>query len=100
MTTLIKTRPKLGYDLPLENGDRLDQKTFHARYEGMPEDFRAELIGGTVFLASPIVRPHGRARAGLVHWLTEYEEATPGTEALVAPPTFSARKASRSRTHV
>ena len=28
---------------PLENGDRLDQKTFHARYEAMPEDCRAEL---------------------------------------------------------
>jgi hypothetical protein len=33
---------------PLENGDRLDQPTFHARYERMPEDFRAELIGGIV----------------------------------------------------
>jgi len=26
---------------PLENGDRLDQKTFHWRYEAMPSDVRA-----------------------------------------------------------
>lgn len=31
---------------PLENGDRLDQKTFHQRYEATPPDVRAELIGG------------------------------------------------------
>ena len=29
---------------PLENGERLDQKTFHARYEAMPEGIRAELF--------------------------------------------------------
>src|SRR5262245_15062541 len=34
---------------PLENGDHLDQPTFHARYEAMPEDCRAELIGGIVY---------------------------------------------------
>jgi hypothetical protein len=38
---------------PLENGDRLDQRTFHARYVRMPENCRAELIGGIVFMASP-----------------------------------------------
>jgi hypothetical protein len=27
---------------PLEPDDDLNQKTFHARYEAMPEDFRAE----------------------------------------------------------
>ncbi|MBI2480657.1 MAG: hypothetical protein HYV60_19140, partial [Planctomycetia bacterium] len=29
---------------PLEPGDHLDQKTFHVRYEAMPEDVKAELI--------------------------------------------------------
>jgi hypothetical protein len=33
---------------PLEPGDRLDQKTFHERYEAMPEHVKAELIGGVV----------------------------------------------------
>lgn len=67
---------------PLENGDRLDQKTFHARYEAMAEDVRAELIGGIVYMASPMKRRHGRYGASFIRWLTEYEEATPGTEVL------------------
>jgi Uma2 family endonuclease len=68
---------------PLENGDHLDQKTFHARYEAMPEDVRAELIGGIVYMASPQKRPHGRYHGLLNRWLDEYEEATPGTEAQI-----------------
>jgi hypothetical protein len=39
--------------LPLENGDHLDQPTFHARYQAMPEHCRAELIGGIVYMPSP-----------------------------------------------
>jgi len=66
---------------PLENGDHLDQKTFHERYEAMPEDTRAELIGGIVYMGSPLKRPHGRHHLKLGTWLTIYEEATPGTEA-------------------
>ena len=66
--------------LPLENGDHLDQKTFHARYEAMPEDFRAELIGGIVYVSSPLKRPHSRSHGLLIHWLFEYEDATPGVE--------------------
>jgi Uma2 family endonuclease len=65
---------------PLENGDRLDQKTFHARYEAMPEGTHAELIGGIVYLSSPLKRPHGRIHIQATRWLGEYEEATPGTE--------------------
>jgi Uma2 family endonuclease len=64
----------------LENGDHLDQKTFHERYEAMPEDTRAELIGGIVFMSSPSKRPHGRMHVCAAHWLAEYEYATPGVE--------------------
>jgi Uma2 family endonuclease len=67
---------------PLENGDHLDQPTFHARYEAMPEDVRAELIGGIVFMSSPVRRPHGRGTLLAGGWLLAYEEATPGTEGL------------------
>src|SRR5258708_20592793 len=66
---------------PLQNGDHLDQKTFHARYEAMPSGTRAELIGGIVFMPSPLLRPHGRGHQLLGHWLGEFEMATPGTEA-------------------
>jgi Uma2 family endonuclease len=65
---------------PLENGDRLDQKTFHERYEAMPPGTRAELIGGRVFMGSPLERPHGRAHLELGRLLGDYVEATPGTE--------------------
>jgi Putative restriction endonuclease len=68
---------------PLENGDRLNQATFHARYEAMPAHVRAELIGGIVYMSSPMKRWHGRYGALFTRWLDEYEEATPGTEVLV-----------------
>jgi Uma2 family endonuclease len=68
---------------PLENGDQLDQPTFHARYLAMPEDCRAELIGGIVHMPSPRKVPHGRAQVFVVRWLDEYAEATPGTKALL-----------------
>ncbi len=68
---------------PLENGDQLDQPTFHARYEAMPEGVRAELIGGIVYMPSPQKMPHGRSQHLVSHWLGEYEDATPGTEVLV-----------------
>lgn len=74
-------RPAAEPVLPaLENGDYLDQKTFHARYEAMPPGTRAELIGGIVYMPSPLKPPHGRMHARLMSWLGDYEEATPGVE--------------------
>jgi Uma2 family endonuclease len=75
--------PRAGALPPLENGDQLDQQTFHARYEAMPEDCRAELIGGIVYMPSPQKVPHSKAQQLVVRWLDEYAEATPGTEALL-----------------
>jgi Uma2 family endonuclease len=66
---------------PLEAGDHLDQATFHERYVAMPEDFRAELIGGIVFVPSPLRSEHGVYHALIMGWLTNYWVATPGTEA-------------------
>jgi Uma2 family endonuclease len=76
MTTL-PTAPPL-----LEAGDRLDQKTFHARYEAMPPGTRAELIGGVVHMPSPLKIPHGQMHVRVIRWLNEYEDATPGTMTL------------------
>jgi Uma2 family endonuclease len=67
---------------PLENGDHLDQKTFHARYEAMPPDCRAELIGGIVFMSSPLKPNHGRSDLRLSQWIATYADDTPGAEAL------------------
>jgi Uma2 family endonuclease len=63
-------------------GQRLDQATFHERYESMPPGTRAELIDGVVFMPSPIGHEHGRAHVPLLVWLSYYEENTPGMEVL------------------
>jgi Uma2 family endonuclease len=76
--TLPVDKPSLP---PLEPGDRLDQKTFHERYEAMPEDFRAELVGGIVFMPSPLRIAHGRHHMQLSGWLWLYEQETPGVQA-------------------
>jgi len=67
---------------PLEAGDHLDQATFHTRYAAMPKNFRAELIGGIVFVPSPLRKDHGKHHALVMGWLTTYWIATPGTEPL------------------
>ncbi|CAN5624803.1 hypothetical protein BH23PLA1_BH23PLA1_15010 [soil metagenome] len=53
----------------LENGERLDQKTFHERYEKTPPGFKAEFIEGTVYLQTALSIRHGRALATLGGWL-------------------------------
>ena len=47
---------------PLVEGQRLDQTTFHERYEQMPEGTRAELINGVVHMPSPVGPEHARPR--------------------------------------
>jgi Uma2 family endonuclease len=46
----------------------------------MPEDFRAELIGGVVRVTPPADYPHGRCVLLLNGLLGTYEAATPGAE--------------------
>jgi Uma2 family endonuclease len=65
----------------LEAGDCLDQATFHERYEAMPSDFRAELIGGMVIVPSPLSSEHAQYHALMMGWLTNYWGATPGVRA-------------------
>lgn len=64
----------------LENGERMDQKTFHERYEQTPSGFKAELIGGVVYVASPLRIRHGRSDHLLTGWLFTYGLSTPGTD--------------------
>lgn len=65
----------------LENGECMDQKTFHERYLKTPAGFQAELIGGVVYvMASPLKNQHGRSDARASAWLFFYAMETPGTE--------------------
>ena len=65
---------------PLHNGDHLTQPEFHRRYEAYPEDVKFELIGGIVYLASPVKRLHGTYSPQLSLVLTAYKAGTPGLE--------------------
>jgi Uma2 family endonuclease len=69
-------------DVPeMYNGDRMTQGEFHRIYEQMPEDFRAELIGGIVYVASPLKIRHGNNHPPLSTLFFLYQSATAGTEA-------------------
>src|SRR4051794_32539781 len=63
---------------PLEAGQRLDQPTFHERYEAMPSSTRAELIGGVVHMPSPLGDDHGGTDEDISLWLGLYRRSTPG----------------------
>lgn len=66
--------------LALENGARMTREEFHRLYEEAPESFRAELIGGVVFVSSPLRRLHGTHHVFLSGLLFQYEAGTPGVE--------------------
>ncbi len=66
---------------PLESGDRLTRAEFERRYQAAPEHFRAELIEGVVYVASPVRTFHGVPHANLITWLGVYSAATPGMSA-------------------
>jgi hypothetical protein len=67
---------------PLVEGQRLRQAEFHARYEAMPPGTRAELIGGVVYMPSPVTPGHGDAHVPILVWLHHYSVATPGLQVL------------------
>ena len=66
----------------LRDGMRMDRREFHRRYERICEtrpEFRAELIGGIVYVTDPMSknRPHGRWTYLIQQWLGMYERRTP-----------------------
>ena len=74
------SEPRPDVILPLEPGDRLTREEFERRYEAMPHLKKAELIGGVVYMPSPVrIQRHGRPHLRFITWLGTYEAATPGT---------------------
>jgi Uma2 family endonuclease len=65
----------------LHSGDRMSREEFHRIYSQMPEDFRAELVEGIVYVASPLKRRHGKPHLLLGSVFAAYEGATPGVDA-------------------
>ena len=68
--------------LPLHNGDRLSQPEFHRRYEAYPEDVNFELVGGIVFMASPLRRKHSQYDDEIGYLFGAYRRATQGLEVI------------------
>ncbi len=63
---------------PLVAGERLDRATFHERYKAMPPHIRAELVGGVVYMPSPLGYEHGESDGSLSYWLRHYQRFTKG----------------------
>ncbi|WGV28530.1 Uma2 family endonuclease [Halotia branconii] len=79
---MVLPQPPRSVPVPaLASGDRLTRAEFERRYQATPEKFKAELIEGVVYVASPVRAFHGVPHADLVTWLGVYRTATPGVSA-------------------
>jgi Uma2 family endonuclease len=64
---------------PLREGDHLDRDEFERRYEAMPDNQKAELLDGVVYMPPPVYfEDHGGPHFDLITWLGAYRIATPG----------------------
>ncbi len=77
MSTAERTRPPKALP-PLAAGQHVNQPTFHERDEGMPPETRAELVGGVVYMPSPMRQDHGTTSRIVAGWLLHYQWKTPG----------------------
>jgi len=77
MSTIERTRPPKTLP-PLVAGEHLDQPTFHERYGAMPDDTWAELVGGVVYMPSPVRSEHGGFDDVAVYWTGHYRRFTKG----------------------
>jgi hypothetical protein len=73
---------------PLGPGDKLTREEFLRRWEAHPEIKRAELIGGIVYMPSPVKLEHGSVESDVGIWLGTYRVATPGTDGGHSTTTF------------
>lgn len=67
------------HDVPFAAGENLTRAEFLRRWEAHPEIKNAELIGGTVYMPSPVSVEHGDMDGDVGAWLGVYRAATPGT---------------------
>jgi Uma2 family endonuclease len=65
----------------LQNGDHLTRAEFELRYSAMPENIKAELIEGIVYMSSPVShRDHGGPHFNINGFLAIYSFATSSVE--------------------
>ena len=58
----------------------MSREEFHRAYERTRDGFKAELIGGIVYVGSPLTRRHGANHTPLATVFFAYEGSTPGVE--------------------
>ncbi len=81
MSTATALAAPVASDAPmLENGARMSRIEFHRLYEQTADNFRAELIGGVVYMPSPLRRMHGVHHVFFSGLCFQYAASTPGTE--------------------
>ena len=83
MTTLTiprsATSPIPAPILPLESGDHLSREEFERRYNAMPHLKKAELIGGVVYIPTPVrFQRHGAPHLQVSWWLGDYQLCSSG----------------------
>jgi hypothetical protein len=81
MATASQQHPQPAEIPELHSGDRMTREEFHRIYEMMPENFRAELIGGIVYVSSPLSLRHATNHLPLGSLFFAYEANTPGVQA-------------------
>jgi len=64
----------------LNSGDHMTRDEFLRVWKMSPDIKRAELIGGIVYMPSPLWKPHAKKGRHVSTWLGVYEAATPGCE--------------------
>ncbi len=68
---------------PLQHGEQLTRDEFERRYEAMPHLKKAELIGGIVYMGSPVRADiHGKPHGYIMTWIGVYCATTPGVDFL------------------
>lgn len=80
LSTLHRSMPSSNGVPLLVNGDRMKQPEFHRRYVAYTDDVKFELIGGIVYLASPLRYTHGAYSQLLSVVFGLYAAATLGVE--------------------
>jgi Uma2 family endonuclease len=81
MAIVYKVRQGHGSKM-LHNGDSMTQTEFHRIYSQMPEGFRAELLGGVVFVGEAPGLIHSDSDMCFGWLLKTYQVATPGVQCL------------------
>ncbi|MGE3804716.1 MAG: Uma2 family endonuclease [Gemmataceae bacterium] len=90
----------LSPNLELAPGDNLTAEEFIRRYENMPGMEKAELIGGVVYMPSPVSVQHGDLDSNVNLWLGLYPLHTPGCKTSTNASVFMLRDVPQPDQHL